>query len=201
MLRFVRGRTPDRMLLEDLKQQTRQQHTQLEELNGMPSTLPDYVAQLEAFYGFVAPWEEKLGRALPENDPIRQGRGKTAWLEADLAHFGYGPERIAALPRCEDLPTTESRASMLGAAYVLEGATLGGQFISRHLEQALGVGRNGGARFFQSYGPAVGARWQEFRQELMRHPSPEHDPEILRAAQDTFAKLHAWFALRKGVGV
>jgi heme oxygenase len=189
------------MLLDTLKQQTRQHHTQLEDLNGMPATQADYLGQLEAFYGFVAPWEEAIARVLPADDPIRRDRRKTDWLEADLAHFGYSSARVAELPRCRDLPAIDSRAAILGAAYVLEGATLGGQFISRHLEQNLGLSRAAGMRFFQSYGPAVGTRWQEFRQELLRHSSPAHDGEILRAAQDTFAKLHAWFAARKGVTV
>lgn len=189
------------MLLDDLKNQTRQQHTQLEELNGMPATMPDYLAQLQAFYGFVAPWEQNLRSVLAENDPIRLGREKTAWLEADLRTFGFSTQQIHDLPRCTHLPSTESRAAILGAAYVLEGSTLGGQFISRHLEKTLGVGRNGGARFFQSYGSEVGLRWQEFRQELMQSSSPETDAQILNAAQDTFSKLHAWFALNKRTSV
>ena len=100
------------MLLETLKQQTRQQHSALEEINALPQSLPEYVALLEAFFGFVEPWERKLAERLPATDPVRHGREKTAWLRADLMHFGYSAAAIAALPRCEDLPTTESRAEI-----------------------------------------------------------------------------------------
>lgn len=184
------------MLLERLKQHTHAQHSALEKLNGLPATFADYVAQLESFHGFVAPWEERLATALPDDDPIRVGRAKTAWLEADLAHFGHSRTAIAALPRCTELPSIASRNHTLGAAYVLEGSTLGGQFISRHLAQVLQLAPGAGDRYFRSYGAQVGPMWQAFRQELLRGSSADADSVIVAAAQDTFAKLHAWFAAR-----
>lgn len=184
------------MLLESLKQQTHEQHSALEKLNGLPATLPDYRALLESFYGFVAPWEDRVAERLPASDPIRAGRAKTPWLIADLIHFGYSADAIAQLPRCSDLPAVSSREQILGAAYVLEGSTLGGQFISRHLAQMLGLSAGTGDRYFRSYGAQVGPMWQAFRQELLRCSSPTNDPVIVASAQDTFAKLHRWFAAR-----
>jgi heme oxygenase len=135
---------------------------------------------------------------VPAGDLVRAGREKTAWLEADLAHFDRGATQRAALPLCEDLPGTDSRSEILGACYVLEGSTLGGQFIARHLREKLGMQPGEGDRYFRSYGPEVGSRWQAFRDELMRHSSPENDPEIIAAAQRTFEKLGAWFAVKAG---
>lgn len=182
------------MLLEDLKQQTRQQHSRLERLNGLPACLDDYVALLARFHGFVAPWERRLAERVPAADALREGREKTAWLEADLARFGFDAARIAGLPRCEDLPAGTGRLELLGACYVLEGSTLGGQFIARHLHEKLALNPGEGDRYFRSYGGEVGAKWQGFRAELMKHSSPENDPVIIRAAQETFEKLAAWFA-------
>lgn len=187
------------MLLEDLKVQTRRQHSQLEAINGMPENRADYVALLERFYGFVAPWERRLAACLPKDDVLRDGREKTAWLEADLAHFERDEGRRKTLPECADLPGAESRAAILGACYVLEGATLGGQFIARHLQEKLGFAPGEGDRFFRSYGAEVGARWQAFRAELMRHSSEENDAAIIAAAQDTFDKLGVWFSRGKEV--
>lgn len=185
------------MLLDTLKEQTRQQHTALEELHGLPHTLPDYLMLLETFFGFVEPWERRVAERLSAHDPIRAGREKTAWLRADLAYFGYTAEAIAALPRWENFPETRSRTEILGAAYVLEGSTLGGQFISAHLERELGLAKGQGDTYFRSYGSQIGAQWQAFRQELTRHSSPENDPVIVRAAQDMFTRLNAWFSTRK----
>lgn len=187
------------MLLEELKTQTRQQHAHLEKLNGLPATRADYVALLERFYGFVAPWEERLRQCVAEDDILRKDREKTAWLEADLAHFKLDANRRAALPQCDDLPDTNSRAAILGACYVLEGSTLGGQYIARHLQENLGVKAGEGDRYFRSYGADVGVRWQAFRGELMANSSPAADAEIIKAAQATFEKLGAWFAAKPEV--
>src|SRR5688572_22975941 len=185
------------MLTDTLKAATREQHRLLEASNPLPDSLPDYIAKLVAFYGFVKPWEERVATALPESDPIRMGRTKAGWLEADLAFFGYDATRRGELPRASALPSTSSRAEILGAAYVLEGATLGGQVISRHLEATLGLRAGDGCRFFRSYGERVGSQWQEFRAELLRASTPADDPVIIEAARNTFALLHGWFSLRK----
>jgi heme oxygenase len=186
------------MLLDDLPAQTRSHPSALEQLNSLPSNREDYLALLESFYGYVAPWERQLARVLPPDDPIRRGRDKTEWLEADLAHFGYTAADRRQIPLCASLPATTRRLDILGAAYVLEGSTLGGQIISRHVAEAFDLERGHGDRYFQSYGTHVGPMWQAFRRELLRHSSPENDPLIVAAAQDALAKLAAWFASRKG---
>lgn len=187
------------MLLENLKQHTRLHHEQLERLNPLPDSVGVYVAQLESFYGFIRPWEEDLAERVAPDHVVRHRRAKTVWLAQDLMHFGYSAEQLEALPRCVDLPSAENDNALLGAAYVLEGSTLGGQFISRHIEQALGLQDGEGYRYFRSYGADVPARWQEFRQALLRQSSPQNDPQMLDAAQQTFAKLGAWFATRRAL--
>lgn len=185
------------MILDSLKEQTRQQHAQLEQLNALPLDVPSYVTLLENFHGFIVPWEERLAGTIPADDPLRLGREKSSWLAADLAHFGCTAVDRSELPRCVDLPSVASRAELVGACYVIEGSTLGGQFITRHLEAALGLANGAGCRYFRSYGAEVGAKWQAFRQEILRHSSPANDPLIVRAAQETFEKLAAWFAARR----
>lgn len=187
------------MLLDDLKQQTRSDHTRLEAINGMPATRAEYVALLESFYGYVAAWERKLAEHVAAEDPLRQNREKTAWLEADLAHFNYAPADRDNLPLCSDLPSTASREHILGACYVLEGSTLGGQFIARHLERSLGLTDGQGYRYFRSYGGDVGAKWNAFREELVRHSSLDADPTIIAGARDAFEKLARWFAARRAL--
>jgi heme oxygenase len=50
----------------------------------------------------------------------------------------------------------------VGCLYVLEGATLGGQFISRHLA-TLGIGPANGGLFFHGYGAKTGEMWKSFQ--------------------------------------
>ena len=163
----------------------------------MPGTREEYLALLEGFYGYVVAWEQELKRRVADDDFVRCGREKSGWLAADLEHFGYSETDRDNLPRCPGLPATPSRDHVLGACYVLEGATLGGQFIARHLEVTLGLSGGDGYRFFRSYGGEVGARWSEFRGELLRHSSPEADARIIAGAKDAFDKLAAWFASRR----
>ena len=184
------------MILDALKQETRQQHAHLEELNSLPRNTSDYVRLLEGFWGIIVPWEEHVAAALPAEDPLRAGREKAGWLRDDLTFFGYSPARLAALPRCPALPATPSRAHLLGGCYVIEGSTLGGQVIARHLAAVLGLRAGQGDRYFRSYGGETAARWQEFRAELVRHSSPENDAIMIRSAQEMFAVLAHWFGRR-----
>src|SRR5687768_13609585 len=114
------------MLTDLLRAKTQEHHRLMEISNPLPNSKAEYLTQLVAFFGFVAPWEDRVATALPETDPIRLGRAKTGWLEADLEFFGYDAAQRSRLPRASALPSTSSRAEILGASYVLEGSTLGG---------------------------------------------------------------------------
>ena len=187
------------MLTELLRDETRQQHTQLEADNPLPRTEAEYVRQLETFFGFVEPWEHAVSQALPADDPIRAGREKTSWLVNDLEFFGINGGQRAQLPRVSKLPSLSSRAEILGAAYVLEGSTLGGQIIARHLEETLGLRDGRGYRYFRSYGSDLGTQWKAFRAELLRASSATNDPIIVHAARGTFEILHRWFCQNTAV--
>ena len=160
-----------RALLDQLRHETKEHHQRLEDgLNLLRAdlTLHVYRSILGRFYGFYRPWEDALGplaaRLLPDF-PLRQQ--KLAKLIADL-HY-------------------------VGGLYVTEGATLGGQIISRHLRRAFGFPQGYGDTFFQSYGNKVGEMWISFCTVLARHSSPTVDPQIIRAAQLTFEALDKWF--------
>jgi heme oxygenase len=81
----------------------------------------------------------------------------------------------------------------LGTAYVLEGATLGGQIITRHLQQELGIQPECGGAFFHSYGASVAPMWREFVEVLNTYPATEDEQVALVAsACETFSSLEAW---------
>ena len=82
----------------------------------------------------------------------------------------------------------------LGSMYVFEGATLGGQFITRHLAGRFGLPAAG--EYFNSYGDDVGRMWKAFRGVLLEHSSPEADPVIIGAAVDTFERFGRWLGGR-----
>jgi heme oxygenase len=77
----------------------------------------------------------------------------------------------------------------IGCLYVTEGATLGGQIISRSLGQ-LGIGPTSGGLFFHGYGAKTGEMWKSFRAMATDHCVTENQIEqAIRGAKSTFAKF------------
>ncbi len=180
-------------LLDRLRRETASLHQALEDglaLLRPEMRLEEYRSLLEGFYGFYAPWEASVENEIDGVIPhFRQERRKTPLLEHDLRFLASD---LSAIPRCSALPDTDSLAGVLGSLYVLEGATLGGQILSRHFHKQFNLTPGRGCSFFSSYGDAVGQRWKDFCDHLARYSGPETDSSILRSAVDTFRLLGDW---------
>lgn len=186
-------------LLLRLREETRELHLALESRVDVmkPDLRPgEYRRLLEDFYGFYAPLEARLQEARPygaEFDAFYGDRWKAPSLRRDLLSLGLTAGEVDRLPRCDALPETGTPARALGCLYVLEGATLGGRVITRHVRRTLGL-RECGCAFFTSYGERVGDRWREFRAELRRRAPGLVGDEVVASACDTFASLKNWLA-------
>lgn len=185
------------MILERLRTHTAAAHQALENevnIEDTTRTPETYRRLLERFYGFHQPFEVRMG-ILPGwettcYDP--RTRLKSPWLREDLEAMGLGKEEIQRLPLCTQLPEVRTLAEGFGCAYVIEGSTLGGRHIARLLETGAGVQLP--QRFFQSYGSETGPRWKEFCAGLEQFAAenPHSEPEILRAAEETFSCFRSW---------
>ncbi len=187
------------MLLDEIKSRTSRHHRQVEadlDIMSETFTIEDYRRLLGRFYGYIRPWEERARAGLGEEVAIFEGREKAARIEDDLRFLGLGDDELAALPRCGEVPALESAPAALGSMYVFEGATLGGQIITRHLSKRFGL-TGGGGTFFNSYGDDVGRKWKAFREILIAHSSPEADPAIVGAAVETFERFGRWLKGRR----
>jgi heme oxygenase len=182
--------------LSRLRSETREQHDAIEKtllLMDDDLTLETYRRQLEQFYGFYKPVEERLFKRC---GPLAawlavEQRRKTALLQADLSALGH--PAVARLPLCTELPSLVSSAECFGCLYVLEGATLGGMIISRHVQLKLGVTPSAGAAFFGGYGDQTGAMWQQFRAAITAFSTDEDDQDVVVAsARTTFLALQKW---------
>ncbi|GGK18529.1 heme oxygenase [Deinococcus malanensis] len=171
------------MIMSRLKHSTLAQHLEVEAL--MPVlhpglTLPAYAGLLTQIYAAVQPLEAGL-QALTLPEPFElPARLKTPLLVSDLqAVSGATPAPRPPL-RPQGVPEA------LGVLYVLEGATLGGQVIGRHLNSALGLTPETGAAYFHAYGARTGTMWKAFTQAMNREVPIEAEERVIGGAQTAF---------------
>ena len=181
------------LLLDRLRRETSDLHQALEadlDLLRLEMTVEEYRRVLEGFYGFYAPWETEVAGQVNGLLPrFNEERRKTPMLKRDLQFLGSD---LNSIPRCLTLPDTASLLNILGSFYVLEGATLGGQLLSRHFFKQFALSPAQGCCFFSSYGEQVGHRWQAFCNRLAAYSKPESDCRIVGAAKETFRVLSSW---------
>ena len=114
-------------------------------------------------------------------------RRRAGLFAADLATLG-----AAGADRGPQLPTPAGTDEALGRLYVLEGSTLGGAFIDRHLATVPGLS---GLRLraFSPYGTETGAMWHGFRRAARARVAAGGDAgTMVAAARQTFAALALW---------
>ena len=142
-------------------------HTALEDqlpLMNADLTREDYIQFVNRFFGFYAPLEVQL-LASPHWHQLAfdyAPRQKTPRIAQDLLALGRSDAALAATPRCTDLPACTTAEQLLGCLYVIEGATLGGRSITRHLQSQLGLTPESGGAFFDGYGVQTGSHWKAF---------------------------------------
>ena len=182
--------------MQRLREETRRAHMQIE--GALPLLDPlltrlRYGGVMRAFYGFYAVLEPRLLAAAGAHGAhIELGRrAKLPLLLLDLRALGETDAQLAALPRCEELPSTATPSHALGALYVIEGATLGGQVIGRSLKASLGVDATNGAAFFSGYGVETRPMWQRFAAHLDQEAALDTEL-VVTSAVDTFDKLRVW---------
>lgn len=186
------------MILAKLKEATRPQHEGLDTVvNVMNSdfTAEDYNILVIKFYRFYSSIEPRLPAADLAADGFDiSARLKTPRLEKDLAALGQ-LSAARSVPAWDGVPDVSSISRAWGSIYVMEGGTLGGQVITRHLRDDLGITPETGGSFFNSYGPEVGRMWKEFGAAITafseRHPDSED--QIVEAAKQTFDSFRLCF--------
>jgi heme oxygenase (biliverdin-IX-beta and delta-forming) len=192
------------MILEQLKAATRPHHEAMERdplsrsLLAPAISRADYLQVLQVYLGFYAPLEAVLF-SRPEWAQLgfaTERRHKTPLLLRDLRALGASTTSATDVPHCTDLPPITSLGAALGCMYVLEGATLGGQLIARHLGATLGLTPERGSAFFNSYGAELGPRWKEFRALLeAQAATPAAREQSIATASATFSAMQRWFSL------
>jgi len=186
-------------VLTALRTATAAEHEQVETALGLMEPglrrdrLVEVLTRLHAFWTVAEAGLDAWARQEPADaETVAWSRRRRASLFAtDLRALGAGTD-AATRP---GLPGVEDTDQALGRLYVLEGSTLGGTFISRHLATlpTLGPGVRLGA--FSPYGPETGAMWDAYRRVTRERVAGGGDADrIVGAARDTFTVLAAWCA-------
>ncbi len=186
---------PNAGVLGRLRSETQGEHAAIEQtldLMREPLGLDDYRKILERFFGFYRPVELLFARATvpAEVSSLLTLRPRTPLLREDL--IALGVQNPDTLPMCAELPPLSTAAQCLGCLYVMEGATLGGQVLSRHLERTLGITPDTGSRFFTGDGPRTGEMWKAFRVAFTGFETPETADSVVASALASFSALREW---------
>ncbi len=198
------------MDIRRVREETRQEHEateQLMPLGGADLTLELYISALQVLLALISGWEQWAATAAPARlRPLLRARRRSHLIADDLRFFAVAPaapagsavdwQQVVIGTSAFDRDPIAAEASFLGALYVLEGSTLGGRFIARHVETVLGLTPGQGDRYFAGHGEATGALWREVTAEIAGVP-PGGEEALLVAARRTFAAFGD--ALRAGL--
>ena len=197
-----------------LREQTRAEHEATEALMPLTAaglTRDTYGGVLLTLEPLVRGWEAWAAGAAPAGlREMVQARRRGAMLRADLAFFGMdwrpavpevnwaevvgGPEEHGQ--ERGEREAARFEAAFLGALYVMDGSTLGGRLIARHVEAVLGLAPGDGDAYFRGHGEATGTLWREVTGRIAEVPDAL-GPTVIQAAKRTFAAFGN--ALRAGL--
>jgi heme oxygenase (biliverdin-IX-beta and delta-forming) len=179
-----------------LRSQTQDAHGALEAQLGLleqPASSECYAHLLSRFLGFHLVWEDDL-KAFPALAREMEMRSRLRHLRHDLRMLGLTEADINGVPLCVDAHgLTANEAHALGSFYVLEGSTLGGQLITRHLSSERWLPAEG-LSYFNPYGSRTGDMWRSFRRWLETQARHHDADDIVAGARATFVVLQKWLA-------
>ena len=187
---MIRPPTPSG-LRERLRRETRQAHDSLDaslDLIGPMLRLPQFIRLLGRFHALHRVVEPTLAALLEPS--LLAGRGKLAALEHDLRVCGADPIDVVTLAG-PNLPPLINRAAALGALYVIEGSTLGGRVIARHLRQAHVIPTDA-FRYLEIYDGHAGEMWRNVCRALDTVCDPDDANHSVRSAIAMFEMVHTW---------
>jgi heme oxygenase (biliverdin-IX-beta and delta-forming) len=189
--------------LQQLRSQTARSHQLIEQnvssqlLMSKHVTITHYAHYLKSLYGFVYGFEKMAFPLLKDYEVLQlDDRRKSHLIQADLTMLHH----TAAEPYLnEELFNThyQTTAAVLGGMYVLEGSTLGGQIINKHLATVLGHAIAGKTTYLMAYAEKTGSMWKIFLQLLGEAGTTiDNRDEIIDSAVHTFALLNTCLEIK-----
>lgn len=154
--------------LQQLRERTADWHATLEQnilsVNLMSEHVSkeDYRKYLAALYPFTNGFEKYIYPELVSFiDDIDQ-RKRAVMLGDDLRNLGQDLSALEPLDEAYFKAMYTDPYAALGALYVMEGSTLGGQLIQKHLQKTLGGEAENKTNYFVAHGTNTGTMWKSF---------------------------------------
>jgi heme oxygenase len=146
-------------------------------------TLSDYQKVIERLAKSFALAESKLG-----SDPtflnFWQYEKKLPLLNHDLQNLNAPPVEVSSVHSAGSVNLHEK----VGIIYVLQGSSLGGRFIAKHIAQKLNLDQSSGLEFYLS-SQTVLENWKNFKNQFNEKftDHPTDFSKVLASARTTFA--------------
>ena len=186
------------MIANLLRTETAENHAALEslmfvnEIMNNTLSIENYKKLLTINYIIHQKLENKLANMLDNDLADRldmKNRLKLAALEKDLAYWQIDSLTLPAL-NFELFVPEKNNTEVLGALYVLEGATLGGNVIKKHiLANPNFSNHEGGLNYYGVYGEELGSKWKNFVTILNESVISADYERCVRSANETFNNL------------
>ncbi|MGG7660865.1 biliverdin-producing heme oxygenase [Dyadobacter sp. BHUBP1] len=189
--------TEQELFFKRLRQETAESHQKLE---GNPLSkailspfvsVKDYQTYLAALFGVTIACEDQIFPIISHVITDLADRYKSRLIIDDLLATGLSEAEIDALPVYRFEFSTVAEA--LGIMYVLEGSTLGGKVLYRHIHEVLGLTPENGASYFWGYGPHTGNLWKSFISALTQFVDELDERDgVIGSAKKTFTIIDNW---------
>lgn len=179
---------------DDLEQNSRLKRLLSKELNQT-----DYVDILQRYYSLFMSFENQTEKhagwaAMKKQLQIRS---KTELLEKDLRHFGVAASDYGHAGATSLRFLTENTAQLLGTAYVMEGSSLGGRYISRHLQERFKWTADSGACYFNGYAENTAQLWKHFCSFIENFSGPDGEKDqVVVSARHAFETFDCAMSLK-----
>ncbi|MCF0057215.1 biliverdin-producing heme oxygenase [Dyadobacter sp. CY356] len=193
----VISREKQELFLKNLRGQTSESHVNLEGNRHSKAildpavTLNDYQRYIAKMYGVIKACENDIFPVISSVLTDIDKRFKSQMILEDLLKTGFSHNQINSLPVFRF--NVSSIAEAFGVMYVLEGSTLGGKVLYKHINRVLELDEQTGVSYFNGYGQQTGLLWKHFIITLANYAVDENcEQEIIFSAVATFKVIGHW---------
>ncbi len=182
----------------ELREKTADYHNKLEEtalsqvILSEKVTMEAYIDYLKTMYAYTKPLEETFFPLMKDVFSNLDLRERSHLLEKDLFKLGVSATELDEADFAP-IDMTASPEEMAGAIYVMEGSSLGGRVIFKHIHKTLGLEADTGGAYFYGHGGETGKFWTSFMDELWDFASQHSQQEIFQGAVNTFKDMYNLF--------